>query len=157
MSNIKRHIFSVILLSEIFVVLTVAGCINSSSAAESATYKIDSNGWARGIENQQFHVVNTATQYSLLMSGLYLSGNIPAPDFSVVTLIAVFAGYKSSCTSDASLTVTNVVDLAESVAVSLRQTESSGTCLASIPSSGPYVFIEIPKTSKPISLIVNAP
>ena len=145
----------------ILISIIVIACNNDNNVQQpgggEVNYSVVSLGIQSGIENQQFHVINSESEYSDLFSILTIDGVIPNPDFSASTLIGIFSGYEGAiCDEVATLSIESIKEVNNSLVVSIIYTDPGVICLGAQASYGPYIMIEIEKTIEPISIsIVN--
>lgn len=138
----------------------LSGCIISfgdvDARSASIPYSVISSGKQSGISNQQLHVLQDTTQYAALLSTISISGSIPNTDFSDSTLIAVFSGLSGTGCDD-SLSVSEVKERSETVLLKLTKhvPGADAACPDVMPQDGPYLFIEIEKNTKPISVLFD--
>ena len=138
-----------------FITPILSGCISDSSASqvENVDYSLVSSGVAIGISNPQFQIIKSDSQFSALVSVATLSGTMPTLDFSTRELIAIFLGENVGCGTD-SLSISNVTSNNSTVTVhASRKTNTPiGACNLAPLNGFSYVFISIPKDTKPVSL-----
>lgn len=74
--------------------MLTSGCMRDVSAGQTSivSYTVESTGAQVGIENQQFQVITSDTQFTALTSTAEMSGNLPLVDYTNDELIAVFLG-----------------------------------------------------------------
>ena len=149
------RLFQLVLLCALTTMLY--GCIYDSNANSSSNVKftIGSTGTQIGITGQQMRVISGAEQLALLLSEISISGDVPNPDFSSASMVALFSGSNSGCSDG--LTVTGVEDNGETLIIKARMSVPGAetACPAFVPNDRPYVFIELATASKPISLLVS--
>ncbi len=167
--KIHRPTYEVGMRTSIFILsylamLMASGCLHDSNASsstnigggENVSYTIVSSGDQSGTHyNQQLRVIRSAEELSSLLSEVTLSGAIPNPEFSTNFLVSVFMGFGSGCGEE--LSVAGIEENGETLIIYVQSTVPGlGTpCPAVISTSGPYVFIELESTTKPISIIVD--
>lgn len=133
----------------------LSSCINDSNAERhhEVAFDLVSTGTQSGIHNQQLRVIRSAEQLSALLSEATFTGQIPNPDFTTSTVIAIMTGTNSGCGN--ALTVTRVEDNSQTqiVHATLSVPGPNTVCPTVVTNDGPYVMIEVAASSKPISLL----
>ncbi len=141
----------------VIVSMMLGSCFheNGNNNNHDVAFDIVSMGTQTGIAGQQTRVVREADQLSSLLSQVTISGEVPNPDFSSHMLVALFSAFNSGCGDG--LTVTGVKDNGVTFIVYavVSVPGPDRVCPTLVPEDNPYVFIELPFSTKPVSVLID--
>ncbi len=130
--------------------MSVSACFSNSDAGQSndITYSVVSNGLQTGINSQQIHVIKNSSEYSSLISGVQLLGELPNPDFNENMLVGIFTTL-NSCYS---YSISSVKDIEGSIVISVNITSENIEACNPVVGNG-YIIISTAQSSKQVSVL----
>lgn len=140
----------------IFVLsIQLLGCFHDPESDKFVDFTIVSSGTQTGLSGQQMRVIKDSTQLSELLSVISMTGDMPGPDYNVNMLVAIFSGSNSGCGDG--LTVTSVKNKADTLIVNALVSVPGDdvVCPAFVPADKPYIFIELKRSNKQVSLLID--
>ena len=130
--------------------LFISACIDNSNASQpnDISYSVVSTGLQTGINSQQIHVVKNDVEYSNLISGVQLLGELPNPDFSERMLVGIFTTL-NSCYSHS---IRSVKDIEGSIVISVNITSENIEACNPVVGNG-YIILSTAQSSKQVSVL----
>jgi len=149
----------------LLLVSLVGGCSPDSLAdsslpdiSEQVEFSVTSNGSQLEIDHAQINEINTYTHFSdLIMQIPSMSGDIPLPDFNSIDMVAILSGVSAANCSRLNILAVTDDEYTRTVEVEELIHTAPGLCDPSVDafSSRLYIFVEVSKTHKPVSVIYS--
>lgn len=137
-------------------------CVPASWAAtgddtcfSAEEFRVVSSGLQTGLKNPQVRVIIQKEEFASLLSEISITGNTVIPDFYSNFLVAIFPGPIYGCKYEPS--VESVIDTGAALTVNvlLQFPPPDTVCTTVVDYTSPYLFVEVPHTTKPISVFYH--